>query len=48
MLMFHDAMFLPLGLALMVPVFLVSRVYGRKTYLLNGRLNDELERERSR
>jgi hypothetical protein len=45
MLVFHDAMLLPLGLILMVPVCLVSRIYGRKTYFLNGRLNDELERE---
>jgi ABC-type multidrug transport system fused ATPase/permease subunit len=45
MLAFHDGMLLPLGMVLMIPVFVLSRFYGRKTYLLNGHLNDELERE---
>ena len=45
MLAIHDGMLLPLGMVLMLPVCLISRSYGRKTYFLNGRLNDELERE---
>jgi hypothetical protein len=45
MLAFHDGMLLPLGMALMIPVFVLSRFYGRTTYRLNGSLNDELERE---
>jgi len=45
MLLSRDPLLLPLGLALMVAVLSVSRLYGRKTLLLNGRLNDQLERE---
>jgi hypothetical protein len=45
MLAFYDWLLTPLCLALLAPLWLLNGVYGRKTFRLNGRLNDQLERE---
>jgi hypothetical protein len=45
MLAFFDALLVPLCLALLVPAFLLNRVYSRQTLVLNRHLNDQLERE---
>jgi ABC-type multidrug transport system fused ATPase/permease subunit len=40
-----DWVLFPLCLALLLPVYVLSRVYGRQTFGLNRRLHDELEQE---
>src|SRR5581483_2904368 len=45
MLALYDWVLLPLSLVLFVPVCILSWRYGRTALHLNGRLNDELERE---
>jgi len=45
MLIWADWVLVPLCLALLVPAYLLSRWTGRQSLLLNGRLNDQLERE---
>jgi len=38
-------MLVPVCLAMLLPAYLLSRWVGRESLLLNGRLNDQLERE---
>jgi len=45
MLALCDGWMVPCCLALLVPVYVMSAICARKTFLLNSRLNDELERE---
>jgi ABC-type multidrug transport system fused ATPase/permease subunit len=45
MVALYDWLVVPLCLALVLPVCLLNAVYGRRTFALNGLLNDELERE---
>ncbi len=45
MLALYDGWMISVCLLLLVPVCLLSVVYARKTYVLNNRLNNELERE---
>jgi hypothetical protein len=45
MLAWADAALVPWCLALLLPAYLLSRWVGRQSLLLNGRLNDQLERE---
>lgn len=45
MLALCDGWMVPVCLLLLVPVYLLSVFYARKTYVLNNRLNNELERE---
>jgi hypothetical protein len=45
MLAFYDVVLVPVCLALLLPVSVLNVFYARKALTLNGRLNDELERE---
>ena len=45
MLAIYDRWMVPACLTLLLPVYLLSVTYARKSYILNQRLNDELERE---
>jgi hypothetical protein len=45
MLAWADRMLVPWCLALLLPAWLLSRWTGRQSLVLNGRLNDEVERE---
>ena len=45
MLCYYDGGLLPWCVALLVPALLLNTFYGRKTFLLSGRLHDQLECE---
>src|SRR5262249_11763237 len=45
LLPFYDHWLVPLCLGLLIPVWLLNPVYGRRTLALNARLHDEFENE---
>ena len=44
-LFYYDMIIALVAMALFVPVFLINRVYSRRSFELNSKLNNELERE---
>lgn len=45
LLAWYDWLLVPLCVVLLAPAYMLNKLYGRKTFLCNRRLHDELERE---